>query len=67
MKTIYKIYQSYPEKKSGTPIQLELEREGQKLEIESMMVEKMDTHVFVPDPDASEEQISLRKKWMSPL
>ncbi|GAG54553.1 unnamed protein product, partial [marine sediment metagenome] len=45
----------------------ELEREGQLLKIESTMVEKMDTHVFILDPDASAEQISLRKKWMSPL
>ncbi len=67
MKTIYKIYQNYPDKKSGTPIQLELERDGQKLKIESTMVEKIDKHVFVLDPDASAEQISLRKKWMSAL
>ena len=67
MKTIYKIYGNYIDKKSGTSIQLDLQREGQNLNIESTMIEKIDLHVFVIDPNADEEQISLRKKWMRPL
>jgi len=67
MKTIYKIYRNYPDKKAGAPIQLDLEREGQILKIESAMIEKVDSHVFVVDPNANEEQISLREKWMKLL
>ena len=67
MKTIYKVYRSYPEKEQGTIIQLGLERDGQTLKIESSMKEKVDKHVFAIDPNANQEQIFLRNKWMSSL
>jgi hypothetical protein len=67
MALIYKIYRSYPDKKVGTPIQLVLKRNGEKLEIQTSMIEKIDSHVFIVNPDATKEQIELREKWMAAL